>query len=147
MCFYCSACCVRIICGELMRISLGKVEGHVLKDGGYRFTAENGTLDVIPVVNGIVLFEYNVNGYTVPRFLNDSSDSLFSLKKQAIKSAISDVSDGWVITFGDTTVQATPLPKATAAMTTVLRLWPHCSSAWRTTATAWWSSWPATPMR
>ena len=44
-----------------MRISLGKVEGHVLKDGGYRFTAENGTLDVIPVANGIVLFEYNVS--------------------------------------------------------------------------------------
>ena len=88
-----------------MRISLGKVKGHVLKDGGYRFTAENGTLDVIPVVNGIVLFEYNVNGYTVPRFLNDSSDSLFIYNNQAIKSAISETSDGWAITFGDTTVQ------------------------------------------
>ena len=88
-----------------MRISLGKVRDHVLTDGGYIFTAENGTLNVTPVSDGIILFEYNVNGYSVPQFLNDSSNSLFTLNNQAIKSAISESSDGWAISFGNISVQ------------------------------------------
>ena len=88
-----------------MRISLGKVTDHVRTDCGYRFAAENGTLDVVLVSDGIILFEYNVNSFTVPQFLNDSSDSLFTLENQAIRPVISDSSDGWTISFGEVCVQ------------------------------------------
>lgn len=88
-----------------MRISIGKVSGYVLTEDGYRFTAEHGRLDIVPVSERIIRVEYSIDGYTVPQFLSDSSKTLYSCEKQAIKADISEIPDGWMLSFGKVSVE------------------------------------------
>ncbi|MBQ3697744.1 MAG: hypothetical protein II883_07465, partial [Spirochaetales bacterium] len=88
-----------------MRISIGNVSGYVLTEDGYRFTAEHGRLDIVPVSERIIRVEYSIDGYTVPQFLSDSSKTLYSCEKQAIKADISEIPDGWMLSFGKVSVE------------------------------------------
>ena len=90
-----------------MRTTLGSVRDVREEGGRYRFDTGPVILDVVPVSERIILFEYSVNGYTVPRNLDEASDNLFSIEKLDIISGVHRTVTGWEVNVGSTAVQVT----------------------------------------
>ena len=87
-----------------MKSTIGKVTGMESSGGSFCFTAEKGRLSVTPVSETIILFEYEVDGYEIPRYLNDASEKLYSYGKQSIVSSAGRTDAEWTVTVGKTVI-------------------------------------------
>ena len=90
-----------------MKAALGNVRDVREEGGRYRFNAGTVLMDVIPVTDRIILFEYTAEGYKVPQNLEKASDNLFSYRKQDIISGVHRTVAGWEVNVGSTSVQVT----------------------------------------
>lgn len=90
-----------------MRIALGNVLDVRDEGGRYRFDTGPVKLDVVPVTDRIILFEYTAEGYTVPCNLEKASENLFIHQKQDIISGVHKTVTGWEVNVGSTSVHVT----------------------------------------
>ena len=87
-----------------MKTAIGKIIDMEVSDGKCRFLTESGSLSVSAFSEKILLFEYDISGYSVPRYLKDASENMFDHNHQAIINDICGTDTGWSLKLGDTEI-------------------------------------------
>ena len=79
-----------------MKSELGTVRDFRKTPEGLVFIAENGTLTIKAAGSDVLLFEYNISTYDVPRYLNDAIKEVYDAftfgdKEVAVKTIYEEV--------------------------------------------------------
>ena len=84
-----------------MKTELGKIIAVKNTADGYSFVTENGSIDIGFKGPCIILFEYNVNSYNVPNYLNDAIKQLYSAELDHRKVTLTEQDDCWKVSSDD----------------------------------------------
>ena len=87
-----------------MKTELGKVIDVKSASNGFIFKTANGSLEVGFYNPDSILFEYNVDSYDVPKYLDDSIKELYNTELSYQNSVLSEKPDCWSISLENTEI-------------------------------------------
>ena len=87
-----------------MKTELGKVIDIKSASNGFIFKTANGSLEVGFYNPDSILFEYNVDSYDVPEYLDDSIKELYNTELSYQNSVLSEKPDCWSISLENTEI-------------------------------------------